>query len=166
MPLPAVETAPPPSPDAGLERARALRDQGRPEEAAAELSALAARRPDCAEAHHQLGNVLKSLRRYPEAAASLRRAVGLAPNDAAVWLNLGVASLELRRRDEAVTCFRRAIRLEPGRPEAHNILGHALLTQGAARRRNVPWSRRCGCDRAIRPRMTISGGCSRRREGG
>jgi len=139
MPLPAVETAPPPSLDAGLERARVLRDQGRPEEAVAELSALTARRPECAEAHHQLGNVLKSLRRYPEASASLRKAAALAPNDAAVWLNLGVSSLELRRLDEAVTCFRRAIRLEPGRPEAHNILGHALLTQGrcAAAKRSL-----------------------------
>jgi protein O-GlcNAc transferase len=130
MPVPAVETAPPPSPDAGLERARALRDQGRPEAALAELQALVALQPSLAEAHHQLGNVLKSLRRYPEAAASLRRAAALAPNNATVWLNLGVASLELSRRDEAVTCFRRAIRLEPVRPEAHNILGHAFLTQG------------------------------------
>jgi protein O-GlcNAc transferase len=130
MPPLAVETAPPPSPDAGLERARALREQGRPEEAAAELQALVALRPDWAEAHHQLGNALKGLRRYPEAAASLRRAAALVPNDAAVWLNLGVASLEMRRLDEAVTCFRRAIRLEPVRPEAHNILGHALLTLG------------------------------------
>ncbi len=130
MPPPAVDAASPQSAAAGLERARALRDKNRPDEAVAELQAVVALQPDLAEGHHQLGNALKSLRRYPEAAASLRRAAALAPNDDAVWLNLGVACLETRRLDEAVTCFRRAIRLAPGRAEAHNILGHALLAQG------------------------------------
>jgi len=115
---------------ASLERGRALRAQGRAEEAIDEFRAALRLEPDLAEAHHQLGNALKGLQRYAEAVASLRSAAMLAPQSGAVWLNLGVACLEIPRLDEAVACFRRAIRLEPTRPEAHNILGHAFLAKG------------------------------------
>ena len=94
------------------------------------LQAAIGAEPNCAEAHHQLGNLLKSQGRYLAAVASLQEAARLAPNEAAIHLNLGVACLELPALDEAIACFQRALRLEPGRPEAHNILGHALLAAG------------------------------------
>ncbi|MDI1250401.1 MAG: tetratricopeptide repeat protein, partial [Lacunisphaera sp.] len=56
--------------------------------------------------------------------------VRLAPKHAAAWLNLGVACLENNAVEDAIQAFRRALKLEPGRPEAHNILGHALATAG------------------------------------
>jgi predicted O-linked N-acetylglucosamine transferase (SPINDLY family) len=41
-----------------------------------------------------------------------------------------VAQLELGEREAAIHSFRRALALEPARPEAHNILGHALAQAG------------------------------------
>jgi len=115
---------------AHLTRARTLRNEGRLEEALAELRQAAALHPGWAEAHHQLGNALKGLGAYAEAAASLRTAARLDPVQAAIWLNLGVCCLELGHLSQAEECFRQALALEPYRPEARNILGHALLLRG------------------------------------
>jgi len=113
-----------------LRQAQEFRRQGRRAEAEAALQHAVALEPECADAHHQLGNLLKSEGRYLAAVARLQQAARLAPRDGIIQLNLGVACLELRVLDEAIACFRRAIGLQPGRPDAHNILGHALLQAG------------------------------------
>jgi len=113
-----------------LRRASDLRRQGRPDDARAELQHAVAADPDCAEAHHQLGNLHKSEGRFLAAIASLQSAARLAPQNATIALNLGVACLKLEATAEAIACFERALKLEPQRPEAHNILGHALLAAG------------------------------------
>jgi protein O-GlcNAc transferase len=128
MPMPtAVEST---DISALLRQAGDLRRQGRVDEAQAELVQAIALQPDCADAHHLLGNLLKSEGRFLAAAASLQEASRLAPRNGTISLNLGVAFLKLHALAEAIGCFERALQLEPGRPEAHNILGHALLAAG------------------------------------
>ena len=113
-----------------LERARALKNQGKTEAAAGVLRQAVAEDPTSAEAHHQLGNILKSMGDYAGAMASLSQAARLDPGQPAIWLNLGVACLEAGRLGRSEECFRRALALEPHRAESRNILGHALLLQG------------------------------------
>ena len=131
MSAPAAPPGVAPAPDLShLRRARALRGEGRSDEAVAELRRAVALHPDWAEAHHQLGNALKVAGAYAEAVASLRAAARLDPAQAAIWLNLGVACLERGQLGPAEECFRQALALEPFRPEARNVLGHTLLLRG------------------------------------
>ena len=82
-----------PDPTAQFNRAIALQQQGKLEEAAAEYRALLKLKPDYAEAHANLGVVLARLNRYDEAAASYETALRLNPKLTPILLNLGFQAI-------------------------------------------------------------------------
>ncbi len=90
----------------------------------------AARAPDYAEIHNNLGNALLAAGRTEEAVASLTRAAKLKPSLAGVHTNLGLALAALGRFDDAAASHRAALKLHPGLAMAHNNLGVALQKSG------------------------------------
>jgi len=87
-------------------------------------------KPDCAEAHNNLGNVFINQRELPKAVASCQQAVRIKPSFAEAHHNLGIALREQGQLTEAVASLEQALRLKPDYAEAHNNLGIALQGQG------------------------------------
>lgn len=94
-------------------RATALQDLRRPEEALASYDRALALKPDSAEALNNRGNVLRELKRPEEALSSYDRALGLKPDSAGALCNRGTALQDLGRPEEALTSYDRALALKP-----------------------------------------------------
>lgn len=124
--------AAPPVPDAEAEkqRADALFDAGRLEEAIAAYRALLADAPAFARAWNNFGLCLRLTGRSAEAEAAFRTAVSHAPDLVAAWINLASMQEEGRRIPEAVESLRRALALDPGSREARNNAGQLLSELG------------------------------------
>ena len=112
---------------------RALKNQGRSQEAAAILEAAAAAnreavrlRPDDAYAHFSLGFALFMQGKLDEAIAEYRTAIRIQPDDATFHDNLCEALGQQGKLDEAIAEHRIAIRIQPDFANAHNTLGHIL----------------------------------------
>ncbi len=110
---------------------RALKAQGRSQEAGAILEAAAAAnreairtRPDDAYAHFSLGFVLFFQDKLDEAIAEYRTAIRIQPDDATFHDNLCEALGQQGKLDEAIAEHRKAIRIQPDFANAHNNLGH------------------------------------------
>jgi tetratricopeptide (TPR) repeat protein len=110
-----------------MNHGRALRELGRPKEAAESFRKAVAHSPGTADAQFQLGAVLLDLNKAKEAAAALQRAVQLRPDHADTQNLLGVAWRRLLKKEDAVACLRRALELRPDFAEALTNLGNALL---------------------------------------
>ena len=109
---------------------RVLLEEGRADEAGAQLREAVRLKPDSAEAEANLGNALDALSAPGEAREHYRRAVALDPTFAGARFNLGLSLLKAGRASEASGEFRAALALEPGRAPAHNGLGLALAALG------------------------------------
>ncbi|HXJ02835.1 MAG TPA: FkbM family methyltransferase, partial [Micropepsaceae bacterium] len=107
-------------------RAAALQELKRPEEALESYDRAIALKPDYADAFNNRGTVLKDLGRLDEALASYERAIALNPRHAEAFYNKGKVLQELRRLDEALASYDRAIALKPGYAKAFNNRGTAL----------------------------------------
>jgi len=92
-----------------------------------------------AESQHQLGNTLRRQGRAAEALGYLESAARLEGSNPTILLNLGVTHLDLNQAGRAAEVFARAIRLVPTMPEAHNILGCALLGEGRISDARAHW---------------------------
>ena len=122
------------------------------EEAAADLEAAAALRPDLAEAHRALARVRLQQGRHAEAVEVMARVVALDPSDAVTHAKLADELLRLRRPALAVTHFRAALALRPDLTTADssarwaNNLAWILATSRDASLRNgdeaVLWATR------------------------
>ncbi len=88
-------------------------------------------RPDCAEAHSNLGVALAALGRHAEALATYERALRLRPDFADAHHNLANSLRHLGRNADAIEHLRTAVRLKPDWADAHNSLGQALRSIGA-----------------------------------
>ncbi len=113
-----------------LNLGNAIKDQGKPDEAAACYCRALELKPDFAGAHNNLGVVFMGQGNLDEAAACFRRALELRPFDAGAHSNLGTVFKDRGNLDEAVACWRRALELKPDFAEAHNNLGVAFKQQG------------------------------------
>src|SRR5689334_18984404 len=82
-------------------------DEGRLEEAEANLSRAVSLEPGSVAAHAALGQVRMDRRRHQAALESFQAAVALQPT-ARGWNNTGIALEALERRDEALRAFERA----------------------------------------------------------
>ena len=69
----------------------ALRAQGNTDEARAALEQMAAKTPELAAIHFELGQLLKTMNDHVAAIAALRRTVELEPNHPSAWRTLGDA---------------------------------------------------------------------------
>ena len=127
-------------------RALALYDAGRPEEALRGYDETLRLEPSHAKAHWNRGVVLRALGRLDEAMACYHEVLRLEPGFAAAHCNLGNALSLQRRWEDALASYEAAVRIEPVMAEAWmgavmalSALGH--LTNALA-----------GTERAIRAR--------------
>jgi len=109
---------------------RALRREGRIEEAIAQFREAIRIAPQFARAHDALGEVLLADQRAGEALPRLAEAVRLSPTSAVFHLNLAAALNTLGRVDEAAAAYRETLRLSPDSAAAHSGLSAALVEQG------------------------------------
>ena len=130
-------TLQPPTPALLHNRARALLNLGRREEALQGFrqalqgdAAFAPARAALAGALDDAGLESYRARRYPEAIASLGEALALDPSRDGTRNSLGGALAALGRFDEAEECFRAVCARSPGDADAINNLGTVLQARG------------------------------------
>jgi tetratricopeptide (TPR) repeat protein len=112
-------------------RAQALMQERRVDEAAAELTTALQLDPTLADAHVNLGHALALRGAYADAAAHFAEALRLDPASAAAHNNWGDALADQGRFAEAEPHYAEALRRQFDYAEAHNNLGVALLRRGA-----------------------------------
>jgi polyferredoxin len=100
-----------------FERAIALAEAGKLEDAAIEFDACVAAAPDSAAARFNYGGILRRLGRNDAAIEQLRAARLLTPDDADVCVELGLAYRAAGAEKEAIEAFARARELNPDVPE-------------------------------------------------
>ena len=100
-------------------RANALYELKRFEEALASCDRALTLRPDYAEALLNRGATLHELKRFEEALESYDRALMLRPDYAEALSNRGWTLHELKRFDEALASYDRALMLRPDYADAH-----------------------------------------------
>jgi serine/threonine protein kinase/tetratricopeptide (TPR) repeat protein len=120
----------PENPGLRLRLAEALREQGRLDDAVAQLREAIRINKDYAYAYINLGVALNKQGKRDEAIAEYRKAIALDPECVLAHSNLGGALHEQGLLDEAVTECRKAIALDPAYAPAHVNLGNALFDQG------------------------------------
>lgn len=104
--------------------------QGRAAEALPLLESAAARVPQEAEFHNNLGLALSALDRDEDAVAAHRAAIALRSGHATAWNNLGLALTAMNRVSEAIDAYRHALAAQADFAHAHWNLALALLAQG------------------------------------
>jgi tetratricopeptide (TPR) repeat protein len=93
-------------------------------------SDTAAKRPDNAEAHENLGIALGDDDRMTEAFAQFAQAMRMEPDRATVHLNFGIALAKVGRVTEAVAQYEEALRIRPNFVDGQTNLGVALAGLG------------------------------------
>lgn len=114
------------SPDADLQQAMALHQQGRLADAERLYQAIAQRRPDDAQVRHLLGIVALQTGRFECAAEQIAAAIARDPGVADAYNNRAIALRRLGRPEEALDSLDKAIELQPDNAEAHNNRGAVL----------------------------------------
>lgn len=120
----------PADPTVRFNRAIALQQQGKLEEAAAEYRALLKGKPDYAEAHANLGVVLARLGRYKEAVTAYETAYKLAPHLTPILLNLGIAYYRAGQFAKAAEVFPKFLEKAPDSIQAKRLYGMSLAASG------------------------------------
>jgi len=110
-------------------------DQGQLAEGIAALQEAVCCKPDCADAHYNLGIAYRTERKLDEAVACCQEALRIRPNFAEAHYNLGVALALQGRLTEAMASFQQALHLRPDYPEAYRDLG--VIFQQAVQGREV-----------------------------
>lgn len=108
----------------------ALRDQGRLDEACAELEAVVAKQPQHADAFNALGYVYTRLERHDDAERCFRAALARNPVFPDALTNLGNVLASRKCWAEAVGYHRRALAVAPAHGGAAINLGSALVVLG------------------------------------
>jgi predicted O-linked N-acetylglucosamine transferase (SPINDLY family) len=109
---------------------RALRDQGKLEEAAASYRRATVLDPRNAVFRNDLGNVLAEQGKLEEAIASYEKALEICPDYPEAHNNLANLYQMTGRLEEATAGYEKAIGLRPDYAEAHRNLGSLLYRQG------------------------------------
>jgi len=108
----------PGSPEPHNDYGNALREAGRPAEAAEQYRQALRLKPDYMNAHNNLGTLLAGLGRYEESEEHLREALRLKPDSPQLEVNLGMVCASLGRNEEARAHFESALARMPGNPQA------------------------------------------------
>ena len=106
-----------------------LAEQGKNNDALANLQASVEEKPDFFDAHDSLGAVLGRLGRNDEAAAQFEQALRLQPNDSEAHCNLGNVLLAQGKLADAAREFGDALRAQPNFATARFGLGAVLINQ-------------------------------------
>ncbi len=115
-------------------RANALAELGRLDEALAQYDIVLAAQPGHAESQFNRGNVLSMLGRHEEAIAAYDRALALRPQYTNALLNRAMALQTLGRHEDALANFRRVLAIDKANADAHHNEALLLLTLGDYRR--------------------------------
>ena len=99
--------------DAHYRIAKTLRDQGRYEEALAEIDAAVRLRPSYAQGHITRGSILRRMGRDEDALEAFERGIELEPKDGRAYGLAGAVLLRLDRPKRAIPYLRKATELEP-----------------------------------------------------
>jgi superkiller protein 3 len=108
---------------------KALRKQGRLDEAIACFRKAIELEAKYAHAHHNLAFALARQGKHDEAAGYYKEAIALDPKSMPAHFNLGNALYHQRKLDEAIASYRKAIELDPKSSLAYTGLGVALAQQ-------------------------------------
>jgi len=106
--------------------------ENRPEEALTLLAGAAARHSGDASFHCQRGMMLLRRRRWRDAEDVFRHALTLDQESAFAWHGLAAALVEQDRAGDSIAAALNAVGLRHFFPEAHFVLGRALVRQGDA----------------------------------
>jgi tetratricopeptide (TPR) repeat protein len=115
------------SPESLAARGLALTRKGEVDAAIAVLGEAVRRRPDFAQAHHNLGIALADRRRFDEAVRSLQAALRLQSDYVDAHFNLAAVLQRLGRDEESFASYWRAHELQPDHLDTLNNLGLALV---------------------------------------
>jgi type II protein arginine methyltransferase len=107
-----------------------LYEEGRVQDAARALQALAGELGQSPDFHRLGGAIALGLQRPQEAYQHFTRAVQLAPGNPAHLVNLGEFNRMVGRWKEAADAFRRALALDPASAPVHVALGLSLAQDG------------------------------------
>jgi Flp pilus assembly protein TadD len=110
-----------------LQRAMLLSEQGRHQEAVAELRLCLAQNSEDSLTHGLLALSLKELEQFDEATLHAQRAIHLAPDEAFGHYALACVMIDRKRFDEARVAILEAIRLEPYNANYFGILSSLEL---------------------------------------
>ncbi len=106
---------------------RALRQQGRLDEAVAALRRQIEIEPNDQWAHKNLGWALFDQGRHPKAIAAFRRHIEIVPKDTGALHGLGMTLWRSGTLADAVEAFGRIVEIDPAYPDIHSMLGVALF---------------------------------------
>jgi Tfp pilus assembly protein PilF len=112
--------------------ARALAEQGRPDEALEHFRRAVEIRPNYVHARYNLGNLLMQQGRLTEAEQHLRQVAKQEPGLARAHSDLGNCLLRQGKAAEAAEQYRKALEINPLFADAHYNLAMALHHQGRA----------------------------------
>lgn len=119
---------------AGLRKAQALERLDRPDDAAAQLNALAAVFPTAAQPYARLGDLMRSRQRWPEAVTAYSEAISRVQAPTAghwpLFYARGVAQERAGDWSAAEADFQRALELAPEQPYVLNYLGYTWVERG------------------------------------
>lgn len=115
---------------AAFQHAQSLMQQGRLEEAKADLISVLKKNPSSVEAYNLLGIIAASQQDYTGAVAVLQKALQIAPHSARTRNNLGNIYVAEKKFELAEDEFRAVLRLEPGNQDANYNLGVLLMMKG------------------------------------
>ena len=113
-----------------LDQAQQLLDQGRADEARAQLDRWIKKRSKDARAFLLRSNALFLLGEAERGTADLDRALALDPTLRQGWLNRAALAMADQQYDQALTALRRAQQLDPAAPDNEINIGAALLLKG------------------------------------
>jgi rhomboid protease GluP len=107
----------------------ALLEQGRTDEAIAELQKSVKLRPDFAAAHGALARAYSKKSDFGNAAAEMKRVIALNPRNVVAYYGLGMIYLEQKLPSKAQDTFAQLLKVDPNSPDGHNGLADAFADQ-------------------------------------
>jgi len=106
-----------------------LLDEGKTDEAIAELRKSVSLRPDFAAAHAALARAYIAKHDFENAAAEMKRVIALNPRSEDAYYRLGLIYLEQKLPSKAQDIFAQLLRLDPSSADGHAGLAAALSDQ-------------------------------------
>ena len=106
-----------------------LLDEGKTDEAIAELRKSVSLRPDFAAAHGALARAYSTKRDFDNAAAEMKRVIVLNPRNVVAYYSLGMIYLEQKIPSKAQDTFAQLLKIDPNSADGHAGLAAALSDQ-------------------------------------
>jgi membrane associated rhomboid family serine protease/Tfp pilus assembly protein PilF len=106
-----------------------LLNQGKTDQAIAELQKSVSMRPDFAAAHGALARAYSTKGDYDDAAAEMKRVIALNPRNVVAYYSLGMIYLQQKQPTKAQDIFAQLLKIDPNSADGHNGLADALADQ-------------------------------------